>query len=157
MDINQLLCFALYSTHRSMNQLYRYYLQKFGLTYPQFMVLILLWNEDGQTINSIGKQVYLDTGTLTPLLKRLEKKNFVSRIRSKSDERIVEVWLTVEGRAFQKELDPIASSMLCDLDMTVEDMFKLSSQIHKVRESIIGSLGKKNNFETMSALYPTGK
>lgn len=140
MDINQFLCFALYSTSRSMTQLYRKYLGEYDLTYPQLMVLVVLWSDDKQTINEIGAKLYLETGTLTPLLKRLEKKGFINRIRSKDDERIVIVSLSKEGKKFKKKLGPLASTMLCDLSMQPDEVQKLVSKIHSVRKNIAISL-----------------
>ncbi len=123
-----------------MTQLYRKYLGEYDLTYPQLMVLVVLWSDDKQTINEIGAKLYLETGTLTPLLKRLEKKGFINRIRSKDDERIVIVSLSKEGKKFKKKLGPLASTMLCDLSMQPDEVQKLVSKIHSVRKNIAISL-----------------
>ena len=93
------LCFPLYAAARAMTQVYAPLLSKLGLTYPQYLVMLVLWETDGVTVKALGERLYLDSGTLTPLLKRLETQGLVRRERSKEDARSVRVHLTAPGRA----------------------------------------------------------
>src|SRR5438270_12845677 len=92
------LCFALYSTSLAMTKLYKPLLDELGLTYPQYLVMLVLWEGDGLMVSELGQRLYLDSGTLTPLLKRLEASGLVSRMRDVDDERRVRVHLTAAGR-----------------------------------------------------------
>ncbi|TDJ04675.1 MAG: MarR family transcriptional regulator [Deltaproteobacteria bacterium] len=136
MNINSILCFALYATSRSMGQLYATYLDKYDLTYPQLLILFLLWDKEGQSIKELGSQLFLDTGTLTPLLKRMEKKNLVIRKRNTDDERIVQIFLTPDGNKLQKMIPKMADSMLCDLGMNAEEVAQMAGKIHEIRSNI---------------------
>ncbi len=97
------LCFALYSTAHAMGRAYRKALRDLGLTYPQYLVLLVLWEEDGMSVSAIGARLYLDSATLTPLLKRLEGLGMVERRRAAHDERIVLIHLTPQGRDLKRE------------------------------------------------------
>lgn len=143
LQIKDFLCFSLYSTSRAMTQLYHYYLKDLDLTYPQFLVLIALWNKDGQKVGEIGEELHLDNGTLTPLLKLLERKNLLTRKRSVSDERVVEIWLTKEARKKEEQINRMAQSMLKDLSMSEKDVIKMSAQIAKIRSKIELAIQKK--------------
>ncbi len=92
------LCFSFYAASRAITRAYRPILEPYGLTYPQYLVLLILWEQDGQSVNQIGRRLYLDSGTLTPLLKRMEGAGFVERERMKSDERQVVIRLGPRGR-----------------------------------------------------------
>lgn len=93
------LCFALHSTTHALLRAYKPLLAPLGLTYPQYLVMLLLWERDGQTVKALGARLMLDSGTLTPLLKRLEAAGLLARRRSRKDERLVEIFLTETGRA----------------------------------------------------------
>jgi DNA-binding MarR family transcriptional regulator len=97
--LDRLFCFALYRAGQAMQQTYRPLLEPLGLTYPQFLVLTALWGQDGQTVGALGQALGLDTGTLTPLLKRLAAAGFLRRTRDSADERRVMIHLTEQGRA----------------------------------------------------------
>ena len=97
------LCFALYATQLSMSKLYRRLLKQLELTYPQYLVMLVLWQEDRLTVSGIGERLSLDSATLTPLLKRLEGAELVRRQRTREDERQVEVSLTEQGRALREK------------------------------------------------------
>jgi DNA-binding MarR family transcriptional regulator len=101
--LGQQLCFAVYSVAHAFNRTYKPLLDRFGLTYPQYIVLLALWQNDGITVKMLGEQLGLDSGTLSPLLKRLEAAGFVDRTRDKSDERQVLVSLTDKGQALKSE------------------------------------------------------
>ena len=95
------LCFALYSTTLAMNKVYRKCLRPYGITYPQYLVLLVLWEQDGLTVNGIGDRLFLDSATLTPLLKRMERQNLIGRQRAKHDERQVIITLAADGEALR--------------------------------------------------------
>ena len=101
--LDDLLCFAIYSTSLAMAKVYRPLLAKLGVTYPQYLVLVVLWNRDQMTASEIGHELFLDSATLTPLLKRMDAAGLIERARSARDERQVIVSLTGQGRALQQE------------------------------------------------------
>ena len=143
--LDEFLCFALYSASRSMTQLYRSYLDDADLTYPQFMVLFLLWKQDGRAVNSIAEKLLLDSGTVSPLLQRMESKGLIRRQRSTEDERIVNVLLTAAGKALEAELLPkVAGGMLCDLGMEAGEVAALATKIHEVRRTIEIAVERKH-------------
>jgi DNA-binding MarR family transcriptional regulator len=98
LQLDNQLCFALYSTSLAMTKLYKPMLEEMGLTYPQYLAMLVLWEQDGLTVSELGERLYLDSGTLTPLLKRMETAGLVSRLRAVQDERRVHITLTAEGR-----------------------------------------------------------
>lgn len=104
---DEMVCFSLYSAARATTQAYRALLAPWGLTYPQYLVLVILWMEGEQTIGSLGDAMQLDSGTLSPLVRRLEQAGYVSRTRSSDDERIVTVVLTDAGSALRSEVAPV--------------------------------------------------
>jgi MarR family transcriptional regulator, organic hydroperoxide resistance regulator len=106
------LCFALYSTGLAMNKVYRKLLRKLGLTYPQYLVMLVLWEQGEQTVSDIGTRLFLDSATLTPLLKRLEAAGLVTRTRSVQDERQVVVAPSPAGRALEREAGAIQDGVL---------------------------------------------
>lgn len=113
LKLDNFICFALYSANHAMNRLYKPMLDELNLTYPQYLVMVTLWEEDGQTVGGIGEKLFLESSTLTPLLKRLEAAGFIQRTRSKEDERQVLIRLTSEGTALKTKAAaiPLASLM----------------------------------------------
>lgn len=105
--LQDLICFSLYKASRHIIRMYGPLLAPYGLTYPQFLVLQVLWEEGASSVGTIGDLLSLDSATLTPLLKKLEQKNLVSRVRSKEDERIVKISLTEDGQGLKKKLQQI--------------------------------------------------
>jgi DNA-binding MarR family transcriptional regulator len=99
LDLNEFLCFALHSTAQAIGRANKPMLEKIGLTYPQYLVMIVLWTEDNRTVSAIGEKLYLESSTLTPLLKRLEALGHIRRERDTADERQVRIRLTEQGRA----------------------------------------------------------
>ena len=97
LKLDNQLCFLIYAASRAITRAYRPLLDPLGLTYPQYLVLLILWEKDGLSVNEIGHRLYLDSGTLTPLLKRMEQGRFIERRRDTSDERRVEIWLGPRG------------------------------------------------------------
>ncbi|ALX66741.1 MarR family winged helix-turn-helix transcriptional regulator [Microbacterium sp. XT11] len=104
---DEMVCFSLYSAARATTQAYRALLAPWGLTYPQYLVLAILWHEGEQTIGALGDMMQLDSGTLSPLVRRLEQNGFVTKTRSPDDERVVTVQLTDDGQALRAEVAPI--------------------------------------------------
>jgi MarR family transcriptional regulator, organic hydroperoxide resistance regulator len=109
--IDSQLCFALYSASRAMTAAYRPILAELNLTYPQYLVLLVLWEDERVTVRRLGERLHLDSGTLSPLLKRLELNGFVRRERSRNDERLVEVTLTPAGRRLEQRAQCIPAEL----------------------------------------------
>ncbi len=112
--LDRQLCFALYAATQSITRLYRTRLNALGITYPQYLVLLVLWEQDGPSVGQIGERLGLDSGTLTPLLKRLERDGLVERRRADHDERIVRIWLSERARALQAQVADVQRSVACD-------------------------------------------
>lgn len=119
------LCFALYSASRKVTSAYWEPLKQLGLTYPQYLVLLALWETDHRTVNQLGEALMLDSGTLSPLLRRMENGGFVSRARSATDERSVVISLTPKSRGLEKEAARIHTGLLDSLDMSTEERMTL--------------------------------
>ena len=132
------LCFALYSTGLAMNKVYRKLLRKLGLTYPQYLVMLVLWERDGVTVSDIGARLFLDSATLTPLLKRLEAGGLVARARSNADERQVVVSLTDAGRALAQQASRIQEQVLCAVACAPGDLLALKGQLERLRGKLAG-------------------
>jgi DNA-binding MarR family transcriptional regulator len=109
--VDSQLCFALYSASRAMTAAYRPILAELNLTYPQYLVLLVLWEDERVTVRRLGERLHLDSGTLSPLLKRLELNGFVRRERSRNDERLVEVTLTPAGRRLEQRAQCIPAEL----------------------------------------------
>lgn len=133
LSLDQHLCFAVYAAQHAFNRFYKPLLGPLGLTYPQYLVLVVLWEEDGQTVTGIGDRLMLDSGTLTPLLKRLESAGFVSRARSTSDERQVLVRLTEAGQALRQEAEKFPELLLDSSGCTAESAQSLQRQLTELR------------------------
>lgn len=130
------VCFALYSTNLAMTKVYRRLLNELGLTYPQYLVMMVLWEEDGQSVSGIGERLFLDSATLTPLLKRLETAGLIRRHRAADDERRVEVTLTAEGRALRKPAEGIPEAVACASQCEPEALMALRDQLHDLRKKL---------------------
>lgn len=126
-------CFQVYAASRMITKMYRPLLKDLGLTYPQYLVMLVLWEVEEISVKDLGLKLYLDSGTLTPLLKRLESMGVITRQRSTEDERVLLVSLKEDGRALEhkaKELDiPGTLYKECDFSCEVEDMFQLRKQL----------------------------
>jgi DNA-binding MarR family transcriptional regulator len=132
------LCFALYSTGLAMNKVYRKLLRKLDLTYPQYLAMLVLWERDGVTVSDIGARLFLDSATLTPLLKRLETAGLVTRTRSNADERQVVVALTDAGRALAREASAIQQQVQCAAACAPGDLQALKRQLEGLRAKLAG-------------------
>lgn len=130
-------CFALYSASLAMTKTYKPFLDKLGLTYPQYLVMLVLWQQDDVLVKTIGEKLYLDSGTLTPLLKRLEASSLIVRTRDDADERQVRITLTREGRALKKKAQSIPHQILCVSGQTHDVLQNLRSQLSVIRDDLI--------------------
>src|SRR5687767_7416682 len=116
------LCFAVYSMSHAFSRAYRQLLDPLGLTYPQYIVLVVLWEQDKLTVKEIGERLFLDSGTLTPLLKRLESMGHIHRVRDKQDERQVRIELTETGRRLRENAKDIPQKLGCMLGLPTEEL-----------------------------------
>ena len=130
------LCFAVYAAAHAFNATYKPLLEPLGLTYPQYLVMLVLWQEDGITVSAIGAQLGLDSGTLTPLLKRLEAAGLVSRLRDAADERQVRITLTAAGRALKQKAKGIPQELLCASGLTVKDIGALRARLESLAANL---------------------
>ncbi|MFO0618304.1 MAG: MarR family transcriptional regulator [Polyangiaceae bacterium] len=109
------LCFALYAASRAVTRAYGPILAELGLTYPQYIVMLLLWEEDDRTVSELGERLGLDSGTLTPLLRRLEALGLVTRARSTEDERVVRIQLSAAGKRLERKAEKVPAAIGCRL------------------------------------------
>lgn len=126
------LCFGLYAAAHAMNRAYRVRLGPLGLTYPQYLTLLALWETDHQSVSELGQRLRLDSGTLTPVLKRLESAGLVSRARNRADEREVEIGLTERGKALRLEAVGVREDVVCRLGMSDDDISRLRRDIDRL-------------------------
>ncbi|MGY1856389.1 MarR family winged helix-turn-helix transcriptional regulator [Modestobacter sp. SYSU DS0290] len=133
------LCFALYAASRAVTARYRPMLDELGVTYPQYLVLMLLWEEDGQTVGQLGSRLALDSGTLSPLLKRLTTAGLVTRHRRADDERSVSVRLTERGRALEGPACAISAEMIDALALDQQEFDALKGQLRTITDRVTGS------------------
>lgn len=136
LKLNNLLCFALYASSRAAIDVYRPYLDKIGITYPQYLVMILLWEQEPRTIKEIGSALYLDTGTLSPMLKRLEAKGLLKRQRDATDERLVNISLTPAGHALKEEVADLPATLFCQVGLPLEEFGPLIERLHQLLNRI---------------------
>lgn len=129
-------CFALYSASLAMTKTYKPFLDKLGLTYPQYLVMLVLWQQDDVLVKSIGERLFLDSGTLTPLLKRLEASALIERKRDESDERQVRITLTREGRTLKKKAQSIPYQVLCASGQPQEALASLRAKLKAIRDDL---------------------
>lgn len=130
------LCFAVYAAGQAFNRLYRGLLEPLGLTYPQYLVMLVLWRGDGVPVSTIGQKLGLDTGTLTPLLKRLEVNGLVTRTRSAVDERKVEIGLTDTGRALEEKARDIPQAVACASGRDLPGVVALRDEINALTKAL---------------------
>ena len=134
--LNNQLCFALYSASLAMTKLYKPLLTRLGLTYPQYLVMLVLWEQDGMTVSELGERLFLDSGTLTPLLKRLEASGLLARERDAQDERRVRVTLTGPGRALRGAAESIPACILQSTQCALPELMALTAQLQQLRDQL---------------------
>jgi MarR family transcriptional regulator, organic hydroperoxide resistance regulator len=133
------LCFALYSTSLAMTRLYKPLLEPLGLTYPQYLALLVLWEQDGLGVNQLGERLFLDSGTLTPLLKRMEASGWLQRERAADDERRVIVTLTPAGRTLRAAARRVPQQLASASGCSAEELVSLTQRLQQLRSNILDS------------------
>ena len=131
------LCFALYSTSLAMTKTYKPLLAPLGLTYPQYLAMLVLWEQDGVMVSELGGRLYLDSGTLTPLLKRLEATGLIARLRDVADERRVRVTLTSAGRKLKARAAAIPACVVSAAGCSLSDLASLMRQVQALRLKLV--------------------
>jgi len=135
------ICFAIYSTAHAFNRVYKPLLDLLGLTYPQYLVMLVLWERDGVPVKDIGERLFLDSGTLTPLLKRLESAQFIKRTRSTEDERQVLIALTPHGQALQEKAKSVPQSILAASACSIDELSAMKGEIVALRDRLNAAVG----------------
>lgn len=135
-EIEHLLCFSIYSTGLAFNQLYRPLLEKIGLTYPQFLVMVALWSQEGRTVKELGEVLFLDSSTLTPLLKRLEAAGLIRRSRNPEDERQVLLSVTEQGNSLRDAAAEVACAVREAVGISAETAQALQASLGAIRDKI---------------------
>ncbi|HYF55140.1 MAG TPA: MarR family transcriptional regulator [Salinarimonas sp.] len=130
--LNRQLCFSVYTAAQAFTAAYKPLLEPLGLTYPQYLVMMVLWEEDGLTVKGIGERLNLDSGTLTPLLKRMETSGLLRRQRDTQDERQVRITLTDRGQGMKTEALAIPEAMICALGQSLADIANLKAAVDQV-------------------------
>ncbi len=141
LPLDDQLCYAVYSAGMAIQRVYKPLLDELGLTYPQYLVLNVLWSEDGQTVGGIAERLALESSTLTPLLKRLEAAGLVRRTRNPQNERQVVVALTGEGRAIQSRAGCLGMSLLAASGKAPHDLGRLNREVRDLRDCIYSHIG----------------
>jgi DNA-binding MarR family transcriptional regulator len=130
------ICFAIYSAAHAFNRVYKPLLDRLGLTYPQYLVMLVLWERDGVPLKEIGQRLFLDSGTLTPLLKRLEQAGLIKRTRSTEDERQVLIGLTAHGQALKDKARSVPPSILAASQCSVAELSAVKNEIVALRDRL---------------------
>jgi len=136
------ICFAVYSTAHAFNRVYKPLLDRLGLTYPQYLVMLVLWERDDVPLKDIGEKLFLDSGTLTPLLKRLEAQGLIKRTRSTEDERQVLIALTSKGHALKEEAKAVPQAILSSSACPVGELVTMKNELVALRDRLNAALGE---------------
>jgi DNA-binding MarR family transcriptional regulator len=145
LHLDQQLCFALYAASRAVTRAYGPLLEPLGVTYPQYLALLVLWEEDGVPVKRLGERLYLDSATLTPLLKRLEQQGLVSRARDSEDERVVRIKLTAAGRALRAKARKVPQALACRAGCepgdseALERLMRLRAELEQLTHTLSGT------------------
>ena len=141
LQLSHQLCFAIYSCAHGFNRVYKPLLAPLGLTYPQYLVMLVLWEQDGVTVNKIGEQLFLDSGTLTPLLKRLEATQLVRRSRSTEDARRVLISLTPHGHALKEKARAVPQAIVAASACSVGELAAIKNELIALRDRLNAAMG----------------
>ncbi len=136
LELDNQLCFALYSASLAMTKLYKPLLAELGLTYPQYLVMLVLWERDGLMVSELGERLSLDSGTLTPLLKRMESAGSIVRIRALDDERRVHITLTAAGRKLKARAASIPACIVDAAQCPASELISLTRQVQELRQRL---------------------
>ncbi|WP_445680484.1 MarR family winged helix-turn-helix transcriptional regulator [Radicibacter daui] len=142
LQLENLLCFTVYSTAHAFNRVYKPLLDSIGLTYPQYLVMLTLWQQDDQTVGAIGEKLMLESSTLTPLLKRLEAAGLIARRRDAADERQVRISLTGEGRELRQKALAVPQQVGAATGCTLAEMQQLQARLTLLREDLLNATGR---------------
>ncbi|MBN8508836.1 MAG: MarR family transcriptional regulator [Burkholderiales bacterium] len=134
--LDRQLCFAIYSTSLAMTKLYKPLLAPLKLTYPQYLVMLVLWQDDGLTVTQVGERLALDSGTLTPLLKRLQASGLLQRLRDAADERRVRLQLTPAGRALKQRAQQVPRAVAAATGCGLDEITTLTARLQALRERL---------------------
>jgi DNA-binding MarR family transcriptional regulator len=137
LKLDNQICFPLYAASRLVVQAYRPHLERLGITYLQYLTLMVLWEKDGSTVSEIGERLMLDSGTLTPVLKRLASDGLVKQRRSRDDERVVQSWLTERGRTLKTRAVDIPTQLLCSTTVDLDEVLQLKTALAPVLEKLV--------------------
>jgi len=135
--LDQQLCFALYASSLAMTKLYKPLLEPLGLTYPQYLVMLVLWEQEGISVSTLGQRLSLDSGTLTPLLKRMEAAGLIARRRAAEDERRVDIFLSPAGQALKTQALHIPPRLACASACSLEELSSLTRRLHELRQQLV--------------------
>ncbi len=136
LKLDHQLCFALYAGSKELIKLYKPLLDPFGLTYTQYITLLVLWERDDLSVSELGGRLLLDSGTLTPLLKKLEQSQLLTRVRDSADERTVRVCLTEKGRALRQQFLDVPNRMFCSLGLAPQEALELKTLLEKLVKNL---------------------
>jgi DNA-binding MarR family transcriptional regulator len=142
LKLDQQLCFPLYAASNLLTRLYRPLLEELGLTYPQYLVMLALWELAPAGVGELGERLHLDSGTLTPLLKRLEAAGLVERLRDSRDERRVRVSLTAKGRSLKAKAQPVPGALACRIDLPSNELLQLRGGLQRLVQVLARELGE---------------
>lgn len=137
LKLDNQLCFPIYAASRLITRAYQPHLDALGITYPQYLVLMVLWETDGLSVHDISERLILNTNTLTPLLKRMEAQGLVTRTRSSQDERVVRIQLSAKGKALREEAADIPlrlNERLQESNLNLEQLLELKANLHRLIE-----------------------
>ena len=137
--LDQMVCFSLYSASRATTQAYRRLLERWGLTYPQYLVLVELWTQGPRSVRQLGDDLALDSGTLSPLLRRMETAGIITRSRDQADGRVVTVDLTARGQELRTEMADVPAQVAQCMSLTVESARELLDSLHRLTGSVQAS------------------
>ncbi len=135
--LDRFLCFAVYSANHAFTRIYKPLLEELDLTYPQYLVMVLLWEKDDQTVGSLGERLFLESSTLTPMLKRLESAGYIDRVRDKADERQVRVQLTETGKALRQKAVDVPRNLGEATKLGPDDLERLRAEVSLLRDTLL--------------------
>ena len=141
LQLGSQLCFPIYACARKITTAYTPLLKPLGLTYTQYITMMVLWEEQEITVHDLGERLYLDSGTLSPVLKKLEKMGYVTRERKKEDERVVIASITEEGRALEQKLEHVPGTLACQLNrkqavITPEEAERMKTELYRIIDAL---------------------
>ena len=142
LQLGNQLCFAIYSAGHAFNRVYKPLLDRLGLTYPQYLVMLVLWERDGVPVKDIGERLFLDSGTLTPLLKRMEAAHLLKRTRSAEDERQVLISLTSQGQTLREKARTVPQAILAASACSLGELSAMKNQLIALRDRLNAAAGE---------------